>query len=121
MRRKINIKRTLAPDFKYQSEKVTKLMNYIMFDGKKNQDETDADCGGNTCAARCANLKTCTVDADCTSQLCANGVCHGVSFAAPSPITLASSTPVSATACSASSARRHSQRPKGVASMRVFR
>jgi small subunit ribosomal protein S7 len=41
MRRKINIKRTLTPDFKYQSEKVTKLMNYIMFDGKKNQARTN--------------------------------------------------------------------------------
>jgi len=37
MRRKINIKRDLRPDVKYNSEKVTKLINYIMFDGKKNQ------------------------------------------------------------------------------------
>ena len=37
MRRKINIKRELQPDLKYQSEKVSKLMNYIMYDGKKNQ------------------------------------------------------------------------------------
>lgn len=36
MRRKINIKRELLPDARYQSEKVTKLVNYIMFDGKKN-------------------------------------------------------------------------------------
>ncbi len=36
MRRKINIKRELLPDPRYQSEKVTKLTNYIMFDGKKN-------------------------------------------------------------------------------------
>lgn len=36
MRRKINIKRDLKPDMKYQSEKVNKLINYIMFDGKKN-------------------------------------------------------------------------------------
>ncbi len=36
MRRKINIKRDLPADFKYSSEKVSKLINYIMFDGKKN-------------------------------------------------------------------------------------
>ncbi len=37
MRRKINIKRELQPDLKYNSEKVSKLMNYVMYDGKKNQ------------------------------------------------------------------------------------
>jgi len=37
MRRKVNIKRDIAPDTMYQSEKVSKLMNYIMYDGKKNQ------------------------------------------------------------------------------------
>ncbi len=36
MRRKINIKRDLTPDLTYNSEKVAKLMNYIMYDGKKN-------------------------------------------------------------------------------------
>ncbi|HVT75037.1 MAG TPA: 30S ribosomal protein S7 [Candidatus Paceibacterota bacterium] len=41
MRRKINIKRDLAPDVKFQSEKVSKLMNYIMYDGKKNQARTN--------------------------------------------------------------------------------
>ena len=41
MRRKINIKRELQPDLKYQSEKVSKLMNYIMFDGKKNKARTN--------------------------------------------------------------------------------
>jgi small subunit ribosomal protein S7 len=41
MRRKINIKRDLAVDQKYQSPRVSKLMNYIMFDGKKNQARTN--------------------------------------------------------------------------------
>ena len=41
MRRKINIKRELAPDIKFQSEKVSKFMNYIMYDGKKNQARTN--------------------------------------------------------------------------------
>lgn len=41
MRRKINIKRELKPDFKYNSEKVSKLVNYIMYDGKKNVARTN--------------------------------------------------------------------------------
>jgi len=41
MRRKINTKRDLQPDFKYQSPRVSKLMNYIMYDGKKNQARTN--------------------------------------------------------------------------------
>ncbi|HEY9480843.1 MAG TPA: 30S ribosomal protein S7 [Candidatus Paceibacterota bacterium] len=36
MRRKINIKREIRPDARYNSERITKMMNYIMFDGKKN-------------------------------------------------------------------------------------
>lgn len=36
MRRKINIKRDLPADLKYDSEKVSKLINYTMYDGKKN-------------------------------------------------------------------------------------
>lgn len=36
MRRKINIKRDLPADIAYNSEKVSKLMNYLMYDGKKN-------------------------------------------------------------------------------------
>lgn len=36
MRRKINTKRTLQEDSRYAGEKVSKLINYIMYDGKKN-------------------------------------------------------------------------------------
>ena len=36
MRRKINIKRELLPDLKYESEKVSKFTNYIMIAGRKN-------------------------------------------------------------------------------------
>lgn len=36
MRRKVNTKRDLPLDLAYNSEKVSKLMNYIMYDGKKN-------------------------------------------------------------------------------------
>jgi small subunit ribosomal protein S7 len=35
MRRKINTKRDLFPDIAYNSEKISKLTNYIMYDGKK--------------------------------------------------------------------------------------
>jgi small subunit ribosomal protein S7 len=35
MRRKINTKRNLAPDIAYNSDKVAKFINYVMFDGKK--------------------------------------------------------------------------------------
>ncbi len=36
MRRKLKTKKALKPDYKYQSEKITKLVNYIMYDGKKS-------------------------------------------------------------------------------------
>lgn len=36
MRRKLNIKRPLAPDLVYGSPKVEKFVNYIMWSGKKN-------------------------------------------------------------------------------------
>jgi small subunit ribosomal protein S7 len=36
MRRKLKTKKALVPDFKYNSEKVTKLINYIMYSGEKN-------------------------------------------------------------------------------------
>lgn len=44
------------------------------FDGLKNQDETDKDCGGTTCA-KCLINKTCSVDLDCASKRCANKKC----------------------------------------------
>ncbi len=36
MRRKLKTKKPLKPDYKYSSEKVTKLINYLMYDGKKS-------------------------------------------------------------------------------------
>jgi hypothetical protein len=44
-------------------------------DNAKNQDETDADCGGSICTKRCGYSKTCTQASDCLSNLCSNGVC----------------------------------------------
>jgi hypothetical protein len=38
----------------------------IMLDG----DETDADCGGPTCTARCGMGLMCSLDTDCTSTMC---------------------------------------------------
>lgn len=40
MRRKLKTKASLKPDHKYQSVKVAKLINYMMYDGKKNTAET---------------------------------------------------------------------------------
>jgi hypothetical protein len=37
----------------------------------KDGDETDTDCGGPTCAARCAMGQMCLVNADCSSNNCA--------------------------------------------------
>jgi hypothetical protein len=39
-------------------------------DGVKNSGESDVDCGGGTCPT-CADLKACTMPADCTSANCA--------------------------------------------------
>lgn len=36
MRRKINNKRPVAGDIKFDNDKVSKLINYVMYDGKKN-------------------------------------------------------------------------------------
>ena len=39
MRRKLKTKKPLKPDYKYNSPKVAKLINYIMYDGKKSTAE----------------------------------------------------------------------------------
>jgi plastocyanin len=46
-------------------------------DGVTNQNETDIDCGGGTCAD-CANGDDCLVDDDCTSNMCYSGACVAV-------------------------------------------
>jgi small subunit ribosomal protein S7 len=40
MRRKLKTKKPLKPDYKYQSDKISKLINYIMWDGKKSTAES---------------------------------------------------------------------------------
>jgi plastocyanin len=41
-------------------------------DGKKNQDETDVDCGGTHCGP-CDAMKQCVLDTDCKSDFCIGG------------------------------------------------
>jgi len=40
-------------------------------DNTQNGDETDKDCGGPTCTARCMTGQTCQLNTDCTSNNCA--------------------------------------------------
>lgn len=42
-------------------------------DGKKNQDETDVDCGGD--CGDCAEGKRCGLNADCAKGECRDGIC----------------------------------------------
>jgi hypothetical protein len=44
-------------------------------DGKKNQGETDIDCGGPACLP-CGDFKRCVSDKDCRSKVCIKGVCR---------------------------------------------
>ncbi len=46
-------------------------------DGWADGDETDVDCGGPSCSARCGVGQTCAVNADCASGICA-GVCQPI-------------------------------------------
>lgn len=48
------------------------------FDGRKDGNEADADCGG-PCARLCAVGKECTVGKDCDSGVCAAGHCQAPS------------------------------------------
>ncbi len=43
-------------------------------DGRKDDDESDVDCGGATCVL-CDDGKACLGDADCKSGVCQNHVC----------------------------------------------
>ncbi|CAF1363230.1 unnamed protein product, partial [Adineta steineri] len=51
-----------------------KSKNYIRTptckDGMKNQDETDVDCGGTTCASKCLPQQGCESSSDCISNNC---------------------------------------------------
>ncbi len=45
-------------------------------DGVKNRDETDKDCGGETCP-KCADTKACNIPSDCVSSICTGKICQG--------------------------------------------
>jgi hypothetical protein len=44
-------------------------------DGVRNGAETDVDCGG-SCSTKCATGGACSVNADCTTNLCSSGRCR---------------------------------------------
>jgi hypothetical protein len=45
-------------------------------DGVLDGDESDVDCGGNACVARCLAGQTCSVNGDCASGICNFGICQ---------------------------------------------
>lgn len=47
-------------------------------DSVKNGTETDTDCGGPDCAARCVLGRTCAASSDCESGICRDEKCAGV-------------------------------------------
>ncbi len=44
-------------------------------DGRKNQDETDIDCGGSACG-KCATERSCSFNSDCEGDFCYQGICR---------------------------------------------
>ncbi len=45
------------------------------FDAVKNNDESDTDCGGNSCLP-CTAAKSCTSNSDCISGACSGNICQ---------------------------------------------
>ena len=45
-------------------------------DGVLDGDESDVDCGGDACVARCLAGRTCNVNGDCASGICYYGICQ---------------------------------------------
>ena len=52
-------------------------------DNIKNQDETDVDCGGDSCPNKCVDGNTCKYDQDCQSNYCFSGICAEKSVPIP--------------------------------------
>lgn len=48
------------------------------YDGAKNNEETDVDCGGGTCS-QCPPMKQCNKNLDCQSNLCIASLCADTS------------------------------------------
>ncbi|MBX3232878.1 MAG: hypothetical protein KIT84_42350 [Labilithrix sp.] len=59
---------------KCEAGKCTRPLPASATDGKKNNDETDIDCGGKN-AEKCADDKACKVDGDCKNDLCKSDKC----------------------------------------------
>ena len=66
-------------------------------DGTRNRDETDVDCGGETCP-KCIDSKVCSVPSDCTSGVCTSNICKGTSTVSYIQLSLVCS--ISAPTCS---------------------
>lgn len=57
--------------------------SYWCHDGLKSDTETDVDCGGRICKARCNSNQKCLIDGDCTNEDCVDELCvahQGVSW-----------------------------------------
>ena len=54
-------------------------------DGEANGDETDVDCGGTYCSARCAVSQKCKIPTDCLSGKCESGICQETDAKPASP------------------------------------
>jgi hypothetical protein len=55
------------------------LMTVIEFsceDEMLNNGESDVDCGGGNCEARCSSGKTCRDYSDCKSGVCTSSICR---------------------------------------------
>ena len=58
------------------TDDVKVIKSDLCSDGKKNQDETDVDCGG-ICGATCDDNEACKVMADCVHGYCTRGLVCG--------------------------------------------
>ena len=66
---------TLQGVIKLGNESLLYLEPHCM-DGVRSQDESDVDCGGETCP-KCKIGKHCNEDCDCSTNTCNNGKCAG--------------------------------------------
>ncbi|MBI5393644.1 hypothetical protein HZA96_07295 [Candidatus Woesearchaeota archaeon] len=61
--------------YKCEVDKCVEKPKETCNDGIKNQDESDIDCGGDSCPDKCVDGNTCKYDQDCQSSYCFPGVC----------------------------------------------
>lgn len=58
------------------AEALLKCIAATCVDGVKNGRETDIDCGGLDCQAKCSKNDTCKLGSDCVSGVCQSGTCR---------------------------------------------